>query len=322
MVSGDVDFLTLLRDESLQLAMFMACPDGLIVTDPDGDVILYTGAAEQLFGYEPVAVHSRSASMLFSSEGYHELKTQLEQTGMAANVSLSARNGQGRAFPVAVSASLIRDRSGQELATVIYVRDHTRVRAIEDALRDNNSRLNSLVQELGHVARHDQLTGLLNRGSAIQAAETALVDADGTTPFGVALFDLDHFKQVNDSYGHIVGDEVLSAVATVLEAVVREGDLIGRFGGEEFIAFLPGATLGATTSFAERARQALSDAPISAAAELEIRLKISAGVASIPSCAGSLLDAIRVADDRLLMAKRSGRNRVVAQPPQAHGDAA
>ncbi len=321
-MSGDVDFLALLRDESLQLAMFMACPDGVIVTDPDGDMILYTGAAEQLFGYEPVAAHSRSASMLFSSEGYHELRTQLEQAGMVANLSLSARSGQGRAFPVAVSASLIRDRSGQELATVIYVRDNTSVRAIEDTLRDNNSRLNSLVQELGHVARHDQLTGLLNRGSAFEAAEAALLKAAGTAPFGVALFDLDRFKHVNDSYGHIVGDEVLNAVAAVLEAAVREGDLIGRFGGEEFIAFLPGATLGATAAFAERARQAVSDARIAAAAEHEIRLKISAGVASIPTCADSLLDAIRVADDRLLMAKRSGRNRVISRPSRAHGDAA
>ena len=320
-MSGDVDFLTLLRDESLQLAMFMACPDGVIVTDPAGDVILYTGAAEQLFGYEPVEAHGRGAGLLFAIEGYRELRGRLEETGMVANLSLSAQNCNARFFPVAVSASLIRDRIGNELATVMYVRDHTSVRAIEDALRDNNSRLNSLVQELGHVARHDQLTGLLNRGSAIQAAEAALVEAAGEAPFGVALFDLDHFKQVNDSYGHIVGDEVLSGVATVLDGAVREGDIVGRFGGEEFIAFLPAATLAATVKFAERAREAVSDAHISAATELQIRLTISAGVASIPSCADSLLDAIRVADDRLLGAKRSGRNRVVSELPE-EGEAA
>ena len=187
---------------------------------------------EQFFGYEPVEVHGRNAGMLFTSEGYGELKSRLDQSGMVANLSLSAQNCNDRLFPVAVSASLIRDRTGQELATVMYVRDHTSVRAIEDALRDNNSRLNSLVQELGHVARHDQLTGLLNRGSAIQAAEAALVESADAVPFGVALFDLDHFKQVNDSYGHIVGDEVLSGVATVLNEAVCEGDIIGRFGGE------------------------------------------------------------------------------------------
>jgi diguanylate cyclase (GGDEF)-like protein len=207
---------------------------------------------------------------------------------------------------------VLRDRYGATIGTVMYIRDHTKVRSIEEALRDNNRRLNDLVRTLNHVAQHDQLTGMLYRGSAIEAAEAVVLLSRGRSEsFGIALFDLDHFKQVNDSYGHLVGDEVLSALAGVLRGAARQDDIMGRFGGEEFIAFLPGASLEATRTFAERVRLAVGETRINAGEAQGLTVTISAGVSAMPQSATTLGDAIRIADDRLLLAKRTGRNRVI-----------
>ncbi|GAB4329145.1 MAG: hypothetical protein Kow0010_13290 [Dehalococcoidia bacterium] len=311
-MTTETDFLTLVRDEGLHSLMLMACPDGIVVTNARGQIILIAGAAESLFGVAPVEVAGRDASVLFASDGgFSDFRQRLLTHGSVANWQLAGLHAERGAFPAAVSAAVLTDRLGERIATVMYVRDNSTLRSIEEALRDNNRQLNALVKELGHVARHDQLTGLLNRASAMQAAEEALLVAGGTAPFGVAIFDLDHFKRVNDSYGHLVGDEVLATLARVLASTVRTGDIVGRFGGEEFVAFLPGSPLSAVRAFAERVRGAIAGTPVSVGDELAIAVTVSAGIASIPGCADSLNEAIRVADDRLLQAKRQGRNQVV-----------
>lgn len=312
-MSGAPDFLSLLSDaDSLQLMLF-ACPDGVTVIDPADRVVLYTGAAEQIFGFAPIEVLNQPAGRLFQAADFAALRNRLRRDGYAANVEVNAHRKDFGPFAAAVSAAVLRDRYGDEIGVILYVRDHTVVRSIEDALRNNNERLNDMVDRLDQMARHDQLTGLLYRGSAIEAAERALLSSGlSGTSFGVAVFDLDQFKAVNDSYGHLVGDEVLASLAGVLRQTARAGDIIGRFGGEEFIAFLPFATLSDVTGFAERVRRAIGDARVTVGDELRVRITVSAGVAAIPSCADSLSQAIRVADDRLYIAKRSGRNRVVA----------
>lgn len=312
MVTTETDFLTLVRDEGLHSLMLMACPDGIVVTNAEGKIILMAGAAEELFGVAPIEVAGRDARVLFASdEGFADFQERLLTNGSVSNWQLAGQHVERGAFPAAVSAAVLTNRLGDRIATVMYVRDNSTLRSIEETLRDNNRQLKTLVKELGHMARHDQLTGLLNRGSAMQAAEEALLIAGGTAPFGVAIFDLDHFKRVNDSYGHLVGDEVLATLARVLASTVRTGDIVGRFGGEEFVAFLPGSSLSAVRAFSERIRIAVEETQVSVGDELAISVTVSAGVASIPGCADSLNEAIRVADDRLLQAKRQGRNQVV-----------
>jgi len=129
---------------------------------------------------------------------------------------------------------------------------------------------------------------------------------------GVVLLDLDRFKLINDSFGHLVGDRVLAEVAAVLRKATRQGDIIGRYGGEEFVAFLPGADLQAVSQFAERVRAAVERARITLDDNLSVPMTISGGVACIPGCADSLNEALRVADDRLYAAKRAGRNRIAS----------
>jgi diguanylate cyclase (GGDEF)-like protein len=153
----------------------------------------------------------------------------------------------------------------------------------------------------------DGLTGIANR----TAAEAALRLEDARrrrsgARFSVAIFDIDHFKQVNDRYGHATGDEVLRFVAEALNGQARITDLVARWGGEEFLAVLPGPLTGAV-AFAERAREAVER---TANSKVE-RITVSVGVAEIGP--DESLDAvIQRADEHLYEAKRRGRNRVVA----------
>ncbi len=313
-VPGETDFLRILWDADLQQFMLVACPDGIIVTDADDRVILYTGSSETMFGYAPVEVLNRDAAIVFdSAEEYHEFHHGVVADGSVVNTELTGLRKGGTRFPAAVSASLLRDRFGTVLGTVMYIRDHTQLHHIQRDLRDKNDRLNEIVATLDHVARHDGLTGLLRRASAFEEAERKLKDCivNGRS-FSVALFDLDRFKNVNDSYGHLVGDQVLAALSLVLTNAARQGDILGRFGGEEFVAFLPGAGHTAVQKFAERVRVAISSASIPVPDGNPVRVTVSGGVATIPRCAGSLESAIHVADDRLLAAKRQGRNRIVS----------
>jgi diguanylate cyclase (GGDEF)-like protein/PAS domain S-box-containing protein len=292
--------------------MLMASPDGIVVTNQSDEVVLYTGEAERLFGYEPVEMYGRSPGLLFSNaEEYRRFQEQLGANKAVSNHNLTATTADGDEFPVQVSASVLLDRIGQEIARVLYVRDHTDVQEIEDTLRTKNAELNTLVEKLEHVAKHDHLTGLLNRSSAIQSAEEILLKTEGRSPMSVAVMDLDHFKRINDSYGHLVGDEVLAKLASVLQGATRGPDIVGRFGGEEFVAFLPKADLEAGAVFAERIRRSIQQASVRIDSEIQISVTISVGVACIPDCAGTIQEAIRIADNRLLLAKRT-RNCVVS----------
>lgn len=307
------DFVSLFSDPEELQVLLVACPDGVVLADSEDRVVLYTGEAEQLFGFAPFDVLGQPAGRLFAEAGeYERFRERLTAAGRLTSFEILGARRDRPPFPASLSAAQLRDRYGEVTGAIIYARDHSHLRHMEEQLRDRNRRLNSLVRQLDHVARHDQLTGMLRRGSAIDAAETARAAQGDRSPFGVALFDLDHFKAVNDTYGHAAGDEALAALATVLGGSARRQDIVGRYGGEEFVAFLPGADINAAVAFAERVRLAIGSAPVTVGDGLPIVVTVSAGVASLPECGTSLTDAMQVADERLLQAKREGRDRVVA----------
>ena len=169
--------------------------------------------------------------------------------------------------------------------------------------------------ERGHIiaARNDSLTGISNRGAFLENAERVLhrCFTEGRS-FSLILFDLDHFKRINDAFGHDVGDDVLRIFADTTRSVLRPNDLFGRYGGEEFCVVLPGATIEAAFVIAERVRHKFAEAgefidgrPLHATA--------SAGVATAASL--TALDVIiRAADQSMYRAKSLGRNRVERAP--------
>jgi diguanylate cyclase (GGDEF)-like protein/PAS domain S-box-containing protein len=312
-VPGQTDFLALLTDPEMLQLMLFACPDGVLATNDRNEIVLFARASEAMFGYAPIELMNKDYRILIGEAARaDQLEEELRSVGYVANFEIPAVRKGGARFSAAVSAAIMRDRYGGHLGTVCYVRDHSSVREIEDALRRNNAKLNHLVDKLDHLARHDQLTGLLRRGSAVEAAEDELLAHGFERPaFGVALFDLDQFKSVNDSHGHLIGDRVLAALANVLRRTARQDDIVGRFGGEEFVVFLPGADLESVRGFGERVRIAIERTRVPISDDISIGVTVSAGVAAVPSCGDSLNEALRIADDRLYAAKRAGRNRVI-----------
>src|SRR5206468_3461163 len=134
---------------------------------------------------------------------------------------------------------------------------------------------------------------------------------------GIASFDLDHFKSINDQFGHEIGDRVLSRVADLFRAEMRESDVLARMGGEEFVALLPGEGPEEATEIAERVRQRLRDAD-----DPELPpVTVSAGVVSVVA-PENLDDVLRAADHALYEAKVSGRDRTITRTLQEGSAAA
>jgi diguanylate cyclase (GGDEF)-like protein len=165
---------------------------------------------------------------------------------------------------------------------------------------------------LAAAARTDAKTGLLNAGAWQREADVEVARAArAQTPLAVAIADIDHFKAVNDTHGHLAGDAVLAAVSGAMRDLLRDCDLCGRFGGEEFVLLLPRTTAAQAFEVTERIRQAISQLAIPRDGTVAIRVTISIGVAVPSQARDALDDLLAAADHALYQAKRSGRDRVV-----------
>jgi len=169
-----------------------------------------------------------------------------------------------------------------------------------------------LEQHLKHEAMTDPLTELPNRRAFLDAAERELARTlRHRHPLAVAMLDVDHFKQVNDQYGHEVGDSVLQALARLTGAALRTSDLVARLGGEEFAILMPHTEVSAAIHVMNRLRQRLLTQPVVAGGQT-VRVSVSIGVAAASGTDGSVEGLLRVADEALYAAKKAGRNQVCA----------
>lgn len=170
--------------------------------------------------------------------------------------------------------------------------------------------MSRLIGRLRHGADHDYLTQTLNRRKLQGELDVAWQLYQRTAqPLAVALIDIDHFKRVNDRYGHGAGDQVLVATAHLLRAHIRPYDLVGRWGGEEFIIVLPGMDLSAAAQTGDRLRLAFSELRVG---EAGVHLTASIGVAIAEPVDLSVADLVARADRALYQAKNEGRDRVCA----------
>lgn len=172
--------------------------------------------------------------------------------------------------------------------------------------------IESLQGELVHSARYDSLTGLYNRGTFLAEFEREVSrSARGGPAFSLAIFDLDQFKQINDRYGHPVGDRVLKAFADALPGSIRKHDVVGRYGGEEFALLMPQTGKVTAVRVAERVRRELEAQGVAVDGK-RIEVTVSAGIASY-GIDGLDWDALlTAADNALYEAKHAGRNRICA----------
>ncbi len=161
-------------------------------------------------------------------------------------------------------------------------------------------------------AESDVLTGLHNRSwfQEVFPKQLELCERTGQQAC-LLMIDIDHFKQVNDEYGHLTGDQALRHVASVLRSSLRSTDLCARYGGEEIVVLMPGSELLQAQPVAERLRQAIANAPLVLADGRDLKLKVSGGLAQWQS-GTTLDDLVRSSDQALYEAKSSGRNRITS----------
>ena len=249
----------------------------------------------------------------------------------------AAAAGDMTVVSVAAPAVIVRAEEGRpfneserqlldEIFALARVADESdnRLRALEDRfliLQRENLDLVMKNRILSEISHKDALTGLYNRFYVMEKIDSEMNRAlRHGYPISVLMLDLDHFKRINDSYGHPVGDEVLKIVGQVLRESCRVYDVAGRYGGEEFCIVLPETQVGNTTQVAERIRNRLATTPLSVGST-SIVVTASIGVAGMDSTEGVLSASTLVerADRALYSAKHLGRNRVEMWNPGATG---
>ena len=184
------------------------------------------------------------------------------------------------------------------------------LQAKELALQHKLAEIQNLQTQLRELARRDALTGLFNRHhlSDIMDRELARAARDGQ-PMSLLMIDIDHFKRINDSYGHQVGDDVLRETARLLLERTRDSDMLFRYGGEEFLLVLVSADAGMAKGVAEELRERFEVSPL-ASVGVPIMATLSIGVATFADHGVDFYSLVQAADQALYRAKRAGRNRV------------
>lgn len=161
------------------------------------------------------------------------------------------------------------------------------------------------------IARHDGLTGLFNRRYVMERLEAEMIRSRlQGTPLGVIIIDIDHFKKVNDQFGHLMGDKVLRETSQVMQSNARPDDILGRYGGEEFLGVFPNTVMEGLLVIADRIRLSVQNNPIQLDTEESLNIKVSIGMACFKADRDTSTTLLSRADEALYEAKKNGRNQV------------
>lgn len=304
-----VSMNALKESERRQRAITAKLAEGLMVLDKEGKLITMNPEAERLLGWSYAMLSGQRIHDLIhlnaSGTSEHEcpiLNVLQEERVNHIEEDLFCRS-DGSILPVAYTASpyIVDD----EISGVIV--------AFEDI-----SERKKLKEELIHQATHDALTGLLNRreienllGHTFSQAKRYKRD------LSVCIMDIDHFKQINDAFGHRAGDEVLKEIGRALYQKTRSADMAGRYGGEEFVIALTETSLAGALQWAEQLRSTIEAMSIAISESMTpIEVTVSIGVASISDQIENSDQLVDSADRALYLAKGAGRNRVVGDSQQ------
>ncbi len=278
-----------------------AIPDLLFEVGLDGEIYSYHSSAGQLLAAPPEAfIGKRFADVLPAnvaltiSQAIHEAHGQ----GVSHGKQYALQLPQGVCW-FELSVSPIAKRAGAAPHFMVVVHDITKRKFAED--------------ELERQAHSDYLTGVDNRRFFMEKAELEISRSNRyDSSFSLLMIDIDHFKDINDRYGHKTGDLVLQEFAKICLENLRDIDLFGRIGGEEFAAMLPETGLNDAAEAAERLRSSIQNHVVNAADDSEIRFTVSIGIACKTDTKRTLDSILADADKHLYKAKASGRNRHVA----------
>lgn len=284
--------------------------DGVYIVDRLRRIIFWNKAAEKLTGFSREEVMGKSCA--------HNILMHVDETGLSLckgkcplahtmedgqprEAEVFLHHKQGHRVPVFVRAAPIRDENGEIICAV-------------EVFGDNTPRLESRqrIKELENIALLDALTALPNRRYLDDQLEARFAEFQRLQMnFGILMLDIDHFKKINDTYGHDVGDDVLKMLSRTMENNSRPYDIVGRWGGEEFLAIVPNADEKILAMVAERYRMLVSQSFIFHQEE-PIKVTISIG-GTLALKNGSIADMIKRADHNLYRSKENGRNRVTVE---------
>jgi diguanylate cyclase (GGDEF)-like protein/PAS domain S-box-containing protein len=281
--------------------------DGVYFVDRRRRITYWNKGAERITGYlaSDVVGHSCPDNLLNHEDGNGKLlcrgQCPLAETmadGQLRQAEVYLHNAQGQRLPVLVRASPLRDQEGRIIGAVETFSDNSNAIA-------TRQRVTHLLQE----AENDALTGLSNRRTIERRLQGSLAEwRQGDPSFGLLFIDIDYFKLINDTYGHAVGDQTLKMIADTLRRSLRGTDLVGRWGGEEFVIVLYGVEQRRLASVANKLRALIAASALRYEQHL-IRVTASIG-ATLNRPGDTLGELVRRADQLLYRSKAAGRNCV------------
>lgn len=284
------DIVPVARDNMIQYMDI-----GMLVLDYKARIVDFNSAAVRIVGRKP-SIGLSIGEVLDNWQGMPSLSTD---TSEKKEIHIEQTNPS---LWLDVSVSPLHDSSGRLSGHMILLQDITKRKQAEEALiLAHNS--------LEHQAMHDPLTGILNRRAILDALSRELARARRQhVGLAIGICDIDHFKKINDTYGHPVGDEVLCGLVRTMESNLRQYDLLGRFGGEEFLVLTPGVTENDVITVYQRlvseaAQNSLATKSGNVSVTISIGVKVLTGEEHMD-------ELLKAADEALYDAKNGGRNRV------------
>lgn len=273
-------------------------------------VVQHVGpAVRRVLGYEPHEIEGRTAESYYpQSSDRDAFKTAILAHGEVSDFPGQMVRRDGQVIDISISSHALYDHAGN-------------FAGVEGIYRDVTQRKN-LERELQRLATTDMLTGMANRRAFLECAESVYAHSLGNgEPLTLLMLDLDHFKSINDRFGHLEGDRALMAFAQAVKSQLRASDVVGRLGGEEFGVLLPLTTIDEGQEVAARILLSIRALQLADEAGQPYGITVSMGLGAFRPTDRSLRDALDRADQALYLAKHRGRNQLASlEPGSTHSE--
>jgi len=291
------------ESENKYRSLFENASKGIFIAQLSGQFLCVNPAMAQILACSSVknflrTHHTNEQWPFLDNQDKERLFSTLETQGAVDHLQMQMLRQDGQTIWVEINAQVCLPDA-----------QHSSIK-VEGVLSDITER-KQMLEELQHLAITDSLTGLYNRRHFLELCAQELHRANRyQLNIGLLILDADHFKAVNDTYGHAVGDEVLQLISGLCRTHLRTVDIVGRIGGEEFAILLPQTGFPAALEIAERLRMAIAQATLSLTKGRTLRFTVSIGGCALAAQKIAVGELFKIADRALYIAKESGRNRV------------